>query len=140
MPGSSLARESDLTLMTRAGPEIGVASTKAFTTQLTALMLLTLALGRVHGQDAEEQASLVEALRGLPARVERVLALDAEIEDLSTAFAEKHHALFLGRGAHFPVALEGRSSSRKFPISTPRPTRRESSSMAPWRWSTATCR
>ncbi|SEM84709.1 glutamine--fructose-6-phosphate transaminase (isomerizing) [Halomonas caseinilytica] len=107
VPGSSLARESDLTLMTRAGPEIGVASTKAFTTQLTALMLLTLALGRVHGQDAEEQASLVEALRGLPARVERVLALDAEIEDLSTAFAEKHHALFLGRGAHFPVALEG---------------------------------
>ncbi|CBV44319.1 glutamine--fructose-6-phosphate transaminase (isomerizing) [Halomonas elongata] len=107
VPGSSLARESDLTLMTRAGPEIGVASTKAFTTQLTALMLLTLAMGRVHGQDEAEQASLVDALRKLPAQVERVLALDAQIEELSTAFAEKHHALFLGRGAHFPVALEG---------------------------------
>ncbi|GED22692.1 glutamine--fructose-6-phosphate transaminase (isomerizing) [Halomonas halmophila] len=107
VPGSSLARESDLTLMTRAGPEIGVASTKAFTTQLTALMLLTLALGRVRGQDSEEQARLVSALRGLPAQVERVLELDPQIEILSQAFAEKHHALFLGRGAHFPVALEG---------------------------------
>ncbi|MDN3524981.1 glutamine--fructose-6-phosphate transaminase (isomerizing) [Halomonas sabkhae] len=107
VPGSSLARESDLTLMTRAGPEIGVASTKAFTTQLTALMLLTLALGRVRGQDSEEQARLVSALRDLPAQVERVLELDPQIEILSQAFAEKHHALFLGRGAHFPVALEG---------------------------------
>ncbi|MCW4152095.1 glutamine--fructose-6-phosphate transaminase (isomerizing) [Halomonas sp. 18H] len=107
VPGSSLARESDLTLMTRAGPEIGVASTKAFTTQLTALMLLTLALGRVRGQESEEQARLVSALRGLPAQVERVLELDPQIEFLSQAFAEKHHALFLGRGAHFPVALEG---------------------------------
>ncbi|MEQ6887121.1 glutamine--fructose-6-phosphate transaminase (isomerizing) [Halomonas sp. CS7] len=107
VPGSSLVRESDLTLMTRAGPEIGVASTKAFTTQLTALMLLTLALGRVRGLAADEQASLVEALRGLPGLVARVLALDPAIEALATAFAEKHHALFLGRGAHFPIALEG---------------------------------
>ena len=107
VPGSSLVRESDLTLMTQAGPEIGVASTKAFTTQLTALMLLTLALGRVKGLDEAIQAELVAALRGLPRLVTRVLALDPEIETLSTAFAEKHHALFLGRGAHFPIALEG---------------------------------
>jgi len=107
VPGSSLVRESDLTLMTQAGPEIGVASTKAFTTQLTALMLLTLALGRVRGLDEAVQAELVAALRGLPRLVERVLALDPEIEALSMAFAEKHHALFLGRGAHFPIALEG---------------------------------
>ncbi|QJQ97476.1 glutamine--fructose-6-phosphate transaminase (isomerizing) [Halomonas sp. PGE1] len=107
VPGSSLVRESDLTLMTQAGPEIGVASTKAFTTQLTALMLFTLALGRVKGLDEATQAELVTALRGLPRLVERVLALDTEIEALSMAFAEKQHALFLGRGAHFPIALEG---------------------------------
>ncbi len=107
VPGSSLVRESDLTLMTRAGPEIGVASTKAFTTQLTALMLFTLALGRVKGLDEAIQAELVAALRGLPAVAERVLALDPRIEEVSTAFAEKHHALFLGRGTHFPIALEG---------------------------------
>ncbi|KAA0010707.1 glutamine--fructose-6-phosphate transaminase (isomerizing) [Billgrantia pellis] len=107
VPGSSLVRESDLTLMTQAGPEIGVASTKAFTTQLAALMLLTLALGRVKGLATETQAELVGALRELPKRVSQVLELDGEIEALSTAFAEKHHALFLGRGAHFPIALEG---------------------------------
>ncbi|MCC5882842.1 MAG: glutamine--fructose-6-phosphate transaminase (isomerizing), partial [Halomonas sp.] len=107
VPGSSLVRESDLTLMTRAGPEIGVASTKAFTTQLTALMLLTLALGRVKGLADETQAELVAGLRTLPQLVSQVLNLDGAIETLSTAFAEKHHALFLGRGAHFPIALEG---------------------------------
>ena len=107
VPGSSLVRESDLTLMTQAGPEIGVASTKAFTTQLTALMLFTLALGRVKGLDESVQAELTAALRGLPRLVEEVLALDPAIEALSNAFAEKHHALFLGRGAHFPIALEG---------------------------------
>ncbi|WP_027960485.1 glutamine--fructose-6-phosphate transaminase (isomerizing) [Halomonas halodenitrificans] len=107
VPGSSLVRESDLSLMTHAGPEIGVASTKAFTTQLTALLLLTLALGRVKDHDTAVQAEIVTALRGLPALVERVLALDPAIEELSTAFAEKQHALFLGRGAHFPIALEG---------------------------------
>ncbi len=107
VPGSSLVRESDLSLMTQAGPEIGVASTKAFTTQLTALMLLTLALGRVRGLDEAVQAEVVTALRGLPRLVERVLELDPAIEALSMAFVEKHHALFLGRGAHFPIALEG---------------------------------
>ncbi|SEL26790.1 glutamine--fructose-6-phosphate transaminase (isomerizing) [Halomonas daqiaonensis] len=107
VPGSSLVRESDLTLMTQAGPEIGVASTKAFTTQLTALMLLTLALGKVKGLGEGVQSDLVSALRCLPDLVARVLKLDPAIERLSTAFAEKHHALFLGRGAHFPIALEG---------------------------------
>lgn len=107
VPGSSLVRESDLSLMTRAGPEIGVASTKAFTTQLIGLMLFTLALGRQRGMPNEQQQRIVEALRGLPALASRVLALDGEIERLSMDFAEKHHALFLGRGAHYPIALEG---------------------------------
>ncbi|USZ49907.1 glutamine--fructose-6-phosphate transaminase (isomerizing) [Halomonas sp. DN3] len=107
VPGSSLVREADLTLMTQAGPEIGVASTKAFTTQLTALMLFALALGRVRGMDEDEQADIVAALRTLPALCSQVLGLDEAIERLSTAFAEKHHALFLGRGAHFPIAQEG---------------------------------
>ncbi|AMD01357.1 glutamine--fructose-6-phosphate transaminase (isomerizing) [Halomonas chromatireducens] len=107
VPGSSLVRESDLTLMTQAGPEIGVASTKAFTTQLTGLMLLTLALGRIKGLSSDLQAELVAGLRGLPRLVSQVLKLDGEIETLSMAFAEKNHALFLGRGVHFPIALEG---------------------------------
>jgi glucosamine--fructose-6-phosphate aminotransferase (isomerizing) len=107
VPGSSLVRESDLTLLTQAGPEIGVASTKAFTTQLVALMLLTLSLGRMRGMDEAREARIVQALRELPRLMGQVLGLDGDIEALSTAFAEKHHALFLGRGAHFPIALEG---------------------------------
>lgn len=105
VPGSSLVRESDMTLMTRAGPEIGVASTKAFTTQLAALMLLTLSVSKAKGQEAH--VGIVEALQALPSVCEQVLALDSQIEQLSQAFAEKHHALFLGRGAHYPIALEG---------------------------------
>jgi glucosamine--fructose-6-phosphate aminotransferase (isomerizing) len=107
VPGSSLVRESDLCLMTLAGPEIGVASTKAFTTQLTAMLLFTLAMARVRGEDPAQQARLVAALKELPQQAARVLALDPAIEALSIAFAEKHHALFLGRGPQFPVALEG---------------------------------
>lgn len=110
VPGSSLVRESDLTLMTRAGPEIGVASTKAFTTQLVALMLLTLAMSKAQGLDdaqRAEQAEIVAALKTLPRVCQKALALDGAIEALSQAFAEKHHALFLGRGAHYPIALEG---------------------------------
>ncbi|MGC3874440.1 glutamine--fructose-6-phosphate transaminase (isomerizing) [Halomonas sp. GXIMD04776] len=107
VPGSSLVRESDLALMTHAGPEIGVASTKAFTTQLTALMLMTLSLGRVRGMNEEDESRIVQALRSLPRLITQVLALDSDIEKLSMEFAEKHHALFLGRGAHFPIALEG---------------------------------
>lgn len=105
VPGSSLVRESDMSLMTRAGPEIGVASTKAFTTQLVALMLLTLSVSKAKRQP--EQQEIVAALRSLPALCHQVLALDSQIETLSQAFAEKHHALFLGRGAHYPIALEG---------------------------------
>lgn len=104
---SSLVRESDLVLMTNAGPEIGVASTKAFTTQLVALLLLTLALGRRHGLSPESEAALVRELRSLPGRIEQVLRLDAAVKDMAAQFASKQHALFLGRGSLYPVALEG---------------------------------
>ena len=105
---SSLVRESDLTLLTLAGPEIGVASTKAFTTQLVSLMLLTLALGQVRGTlEAGVEAELVEELRRLPARLGEALAMDATVEKIAELFADKHHTLFLGRGAQYPVAMEG---------------------------------
>ncbi|MEQ7920902.1 glutamine--fructose-6-phosphate transaminase (isomerizing) [Xanthomonas sp. WHRI 1810A] len=105
---SSLVRESDLTLLTQAGPEIGVASTKAFTTQLVGLLLLTLSLGQVRGTLAEGvEAELVEELRRLPTRLGEALAMEATIEKVAELFAEKHHTLFLGRGAQFPVAMEG---------------------------------
>ena len=105
---SSLVRESDLTLLTLAGPEIGVASTKAFTTQLVSLMLLTLALGRTRGTlDAGVEAELVEELRRLPARLGEALAMDSVVEKTAELFADKHHTLFLGRGAQYPVAMEG---------------------------------
>ncbi|CAD5107110.1 glutamine--fructose-6-phosphate transaminase (isomerizing) [Zestomonas carbonaria] len=105
---SSLVRESDLTLLTQAGPEIGVASTKAFTTQLVALMLLTLAVGRARGSlEGAVEAGLVEELRRLPARLGEALAMDRTVEKIAELFAEKHHTLFLGRGAQYPVAMEG---------------------------------
>ncbi|ODB41273.1 glutamine--fructose-6-phosphate aminotransferase [Pseudomonas mosselii] len=105
---SSLVRESDLTLLTLAGPEIGVASTKAFTTQLVSLMLLTLALGHVRGSlEAGVEAELVDELRRLPARLSEALAMDGVVEKIAELFADKHHTLFLGRGAQYPVAMEG---------------------------------
>ncbi|EAN8120590.1 glutamine--fructose-6-phosphate transaminase (isomerizing) [Pseudomonas juntendi] len=105
---SSLVRESDLTLLTLAGPEIGVASTKAFTTQLVSLMLLTLALGQVRGTlQAGVEAELVEELRRLPTRLGEALAMDGIVEKTAELFADKHHTLFLGRGAQYPVAMEG---------------------------------
>jgi glucosamine--fructose-6-phosphate aminotransferase (isomerizing) len=104
---SSLVRESDLALMTEAGPEIGVASTKAFTTQLVALIILTIALGRRHKLTAEAEANIVHGLHSLPAMAELALTLDEQIETISEAFADKHHALFLGRGVQWPVAMEG---------------------------------
>jgi glucosamine--fructose-6-phosphate aminotransferase (isomerizing) len=107
VPESSMVRESELVLMTRAGPEIGVASTKAFTTQLAALSLLTIALARRNGLSAEEESELVEQLAGLPTLIEDVLTLDSAIESLAKYFADKHHALFLGRGVQNPVAMEG---------------------------------
>ena len=105
---SSLVRESELSLLTRAGPEIGVASTKAFTTQLVGLLLLVLATARVKGRLSDMQMEEhVSALRQLPSLIEQVLQLDGRIEELSTHFVEKHHTLFLGRGPQYPVALEG---------------------------------
>ena len=107
VPESSLVRESDLQLMTRAGPEIGVASTKAFTTQLVALMLLVIALGRRRGMTEEQEADIVTQLESLPAKVEKVLELDEQIQVVAEQFSDKNHALFLGRGAQYPVAMEG---------------------------------
>lgn len=105
---SSLVRESDMTLLTNAGPEIGVASTKAFTTQLVALMLLTLGIGQVQKRLGEGvEAELVAELRRLPNRLEEALAMEKVVEKVSELFAEKHHTLFLGRGAQYPVAMEG---------------------------------
>lgn len=105
---SSLVRESDLTLLTQAGREIGVASTKAFTTQLVGLLLLTLSLGQVRGTLAEGvEATLVEELRRLPTRLGEALAMDSTVEKVAELFADKNHTLFLGRGAQYPVAMEG---------------------------------
>lgn len=107
VPGSSLVRESDLVIMTQAGPEIGVASTKAFTTQLTALLIFTLALARQNGLGEEQEAEIVKALHLVPGQVSDVLALDGEIAEMSKRFMDKNHSLFLGRGSQFPVAMEG---------------------------------
>jgi glucosamine--fructose-6-phosphate aminotransferase (isomerizing) len=106
-PESSLVRESDLVMLTRAGPEIGVASTKAFTTQITALSLLVIALAKTHGSDAERESGLVTRLVELPGLIDRTLALDPSIRTLADRFVAKNHALFLGRGALYPIAMEG---------------------------------
>jgi glucosamine--fructose-6-phosphate aminotransferase (isomerizing) len=103
---SSMVRESELVLLTRAGPEIGVASTKAFTTQLTALGMLVVALAK-HGPAADQESDLVRQLLQLPGLIEKTLALDAEIQELAETFADKRHALFLGRGPLQAIALEG---------------------------------
>ena len=107
VPESSLVRESDLALMTHAGPEIGVASTKAFTTQLVALMLLVILVGRRNGLHPEMEKILVEQLLNLPVRVNKALVLDNSIKELAELYKDKHHALFLGRGSHHPIAMEG---------------------------------
>ena len=106
-PESSLVRESDLVMLTRAGPEIGVASTKAFTTQITALSLLVIALAKNHESDPERERGLVDRLIELPALIEKTLTLDPIIHKLALRFVDKHHALFLGRGALYPIAMEG---------------------------------
>ncbi len=105
--GSSLVRESDLAFMTRAGAEIGVASTKAFTTQLTAFLMLTLALGKEDGMTDADSKAIVSALHSLPAKLEETLAITGGIEDLAEEFADKNHSLFLGRGDQYPIAMEG---------------------------------
>jgi glutamine---fructose-6-phosphate transaminase (isomerizing) len=107
VPESSLVRESELVLLTRAGPEIGVASTKAFTTQLSALGMLIVALAKFHGADAERERGLVQRLIEIPSLIEKTLHLEPQIKELAKRFADKHHALFLGRGQMFPIALEG---------------------------------
>ncbi|MGZ4999178.1 MAG: glutamine--fructose-6-phosphate transaminase (isomerizing) [Methylomonas sp.] len=106
-PESSLVRESDLVMMTRAGPEIGVASTKAFTTQLVALLMLVVAVGRRFGLAPEMEETIASELFGLPGNIEKALRLDSTIETLSQRFADKYNALFLGRGTHYPIAMEG---------------------------------
>ncbi len=105
--GSSMIRESDLVLMTRAGTEIGVASTKAFTTQLVALMMLVIALGRRHALDENTEKEIVENLLQLPRQIQHALDLDDKIQLLSEEFSDKNHALFLGRGTQYPIAMEG---------------------------------
>lgn len=107
VPESSLVRESDLVLMTRAGPEIGVASTKAFTTQLVTLMLLVIAVGRRFGMTELVEQKITSELFSLPGKIEQTLRLDDEIKVLAEQFSEKQHALFLGRGTHYPIAMEG---------------------------------
>ena len=104
---SSIVREAELVLMTRAGPEIGVASTKAFTTQLVALQLLVLELARLNGVDQDIYSGYVADLNHLPELLNQALSLDEEFKELSVAFVEKNHALFLGRGSHYPIAMEG---------------------------------
>jgi glucosamine--fructose-6-phosphate aminotransferase (isomerizing) len=105
--GSSLVRESDLAFMTRAGAEIGVASTKAFTTQLVGLAMLVLAVGKYNGLTAEQQVEMVSSLKSLPSKLEESLILAEKIEALAEEFADKNHALFLGRGDQYPIAMEG---------------------------------
>ncbi|MEP6939021.1 MAG: glutamine--fructose-6-phosphate transaminase (isomerizing) [Rudaea sp.] len=107
VPESSLVRESDLVLMTRAGPEIGVASTKAFTTQLCGLALLVLELARINGESRKNMGELIGELASLPRVLTEVLKIEPEIAKLAERFVGKNHALFLGRGANYPVALEG---------------------------------
>ncbi len=107
VPESSMVRESDLVMMTRAGLEIGVASTKAFTTQLAALALLTISLARRNGLEEKQERALVTQLTEIPALINQVLKMDASIKTLAEHFVDKHHALFLGRGAQNPVAMEG---------------------------------
>lgn len=108
VPESSIVREAGLVLMTRAGLEIGVASTKSFTTQLVALQLLVLELAQIGGHvDAEQLTQWVSELNGLPGLIKQALELDERIELLAERFVEKHHALFLGRGSHYPIAMEG---------------------------------
>jgi glucosamine--fructose-6-phosphate aminotransferase (isomerizing) len=108
VPESAIIRQSKLRFLTRAGPEIGVASTKAFTTQLAALFLLTLVLAKLRGRiTPEREQQVLQELRHLPSAVQKVLALEPQIAELSKNFADKQHALFLGRGMHYPIALEG---------------------------------
>lgn len=107
VPGSSLVRESDLSYMMKAGAEIGVASTKAFTVQLAGLLMLAGAIGHFNSMTSEQEAQLVSALQSLPAKIEQTLSMAEEIEALAEDFADKNHSLFLGRGEQSAIAMEG---------------------------------
>jgi glucosamine--fructose-6-phosphate aminotransferase (isomerizing) len=108
VPESSLVRESDLVMMTRAGPEIGVASTKAFTTQLVAMLMLVASLGQAQKRlDSQTLATMMRELQALPRQIDELLALEGRIEEIAEDFVDKQHALFLGRGEHYPIAMEG---------------------------------
>jgi glucosamine--fructose-6-phosphate aminotransferase (isomerizing) len=105
---SALVRQADLRFLTRAGPEIGVASTKAFTTQLASLMLLTMTLAKLRGKlSGERERDLIVALRHLPVALQHALQVEPQVKNWAARFSEKRHALFLGRGMHYPIALEG---------------------------------
>ena len=140
VPESSLVRESDLVLMTHAGPEIGVASTKAFTTQLAALRLLVIALGRRFNLTETDEARLVRELRELPAKVEAAIELEPTIAQIAEQFADKHHTLFLGRGVHYPIALEGALKLKEISYIHAEAYPAGNSSMARWPWWTMKCR
>ena len=107
VPESSLVRESDLAFMTHCGPEVGVASTKTFVSAMTGLLLLALVLSRRQGFDAGFESHVVQQIRTLPTALESVLGMENAIADVAKVFGDKEHALFLGRGAHFPIAMEG---------------------------------
>lgn len=108
VPESALIRQSELRFLTRAGPEIGVASTKAFTTQLASLLLLTVTLAKMrHRLSPEDEQRMLEALRHLPVGLQNALKVEPEVKIWAQSFAQKHHALFLGRGVHYPIAMEG---------------------------------
>ena len=108
VPESAMMRASDLRFLTRAGPEIGVASTKAFTTQLAALFVFTLVMGKLNGRLGEaRERELLQQLRHLPAALNQVLQVEPEVAEWAKAFASRQHSLFLGRGIHYPIAMEG---------------------------------
>jgi glucosamine--fructose-6-phosphate aminotransferase (isomerizing) len=108
VPESAMIRQTDLRFLTRAGPEIGVASTKAFTTQLASLLLLTVTLAKMRNKlSAESERKMIKALRHLPAALQLALQIEPQVKAWAQNFAQKHHALFLGRGVHYPIAMEG---------------------------------
>lgn len=138
---SAMVRECALAYITRAGVEIGVASTKAFTTQLAGLFLLTLVLAQTQGRlSAEQEAAHLQAMRHLPVALQAVLALEPQLIGWAEDFARMENALFLGRGLHYPIALEGALKLKEIEaISMPKPIPPENSSTARWRWSPALC-
>ncbi len=139
VPNSSLVRESDLCLMTEAGTEIGVASTKAFTTQLADLLMFAMALGKYHGLSVETENELVQALHDLPTRLEETLEVDQQVKAWAEQFIDKDHALFLGRGLHYPIAMEGALKLKEISYIHAEAILRVSSSTGHWPWWMSRC-